>query len=192
MLPKFKKLPLLVMLYLIGVMPGATQNVAVKSNILGWAAGGTINAGIEAGTGRKVTLQAFGAINPWTYSGERRVRIWNVEPEIRYWFCQKFNGHFIGVHLLGGEYNIRNVDLPFKTLPHQIKGRHYEGWYIGAGITYGYQWVLSDHWNLEASVGVGYARSPYRLYGRCQRVLERDTRHYVGPTKLALSMMYCF
>jgi len=185
-------LSILIVVSLFFSMSSVAQGVAIKTNMLGWAAGGTINAGVEVGLSRKVTLQAFGAINPWTYSNDKRARFWNVEPEIRLWFCQKFNGHFMGIHLLGGEYNIRNIDVPFKTLPNQIEGRHYEGYYYGAGITYGYQWMLSKHWNLEASIGAGYARSPYKLYGRCQKVLDRKTRNYVGPTKLAFSLMYCF
>ena len=52
--------------------------------------------------------------------------------------------------------------------------------------------LLSRHWNMEASLGVGYAYSPYKLYGRCARCLEKNHRNYVGPTKAALSMIYIF
>jgi hypothetical protein len=135
-------------------------------------------------------MQLFGALNPWTYSNEKRARFWNVEPEVRYWFCQKFNGSFIGIHALGGEYNIRNIDLPFNTLPDLADGQHYEGWYLGGGVTYGYQWILSKHWNLEASLGVGYAYSRYWKCQNCQPK-ERHNRNYVGPTKAALSIIYC-
>lgn len=105
--------------------------------------------------------------------------------------CRTFGGSFFGIHALGGQYNIRNVDLPFKTLPKQGKdGRHYEGWYIGGGVTYGYQWLLSKHWNLEAEIGVGYAYSPYKLYGTCKRCLNKGHRNYVGPTKVGISLVY--
>ncbi len=42
---------------------------------------------------------------------------WLVHPEFRYWLCERFNGHFFGVHLLGGEYNISKVKLPFGPGP---------------------------------------------------------------------------
>lgn len=167
------------------------QTAAVKTNALSWATT-TLNVGAEAAVGRRQTVQLFGALNPWTFSGGKRARFWAVEPEWRYWPCETFNGHFFGVHALGGEYNIRNIDLPFGTLPKTEKGRHYEGWYVGAGLTYGYQWMLSRHWNIEASIGVGYAYSPYKLYGRCDRCLQRKHRNYVGPTKAALSILYIF
>lgn len=169
----------------------AAQTVALKTNALSWATT-TLNFGAEAAVAHRQTVQIFGALNPWTFSGDKRARFWAVEPEWRYWPCETFNGHFVGVHALGGEYNVRNVDLPFGTLPKTEKGRHYEGWYIGAGLTYGYQWMLSRHWNIEASIGLGYAYSPYKLYGRCDRCLDRKHRNYVGPTKAALSVLYIF
>ena len=86
----------------------------------------------------------------------------------------------------------QNVDLPFGILPKTEKGRHYEGWYVGGGLTYGYQWLLSEHLNLEGSIGVGYIYSPYKLYGRCEKCLDKDHRNYVGPTKAALSLIYAF
>lgn len=173
------------------LIPAAGQTVALKTNALSWATT-TVNAGVEVAVAHRHSVQVFGALNPWTFSGGRRARIWAAEPEWRYWFCETFNGHFAGVHALGGEYNVRNIDVPFGILPKTEKGRHYEGWYIGAGLTYGYQWMISHHWNFEASVGLGYAYSPYRLYGRCDRCLERKHRNYVGPTKAALSIIYIF
>ena len=39
-----------------------------------------------------------------------------AQPEARYWFCQAYSGHFVGAHLLGGQYNYGNLDMPFKFL----------------------------------------------------------------------------
>lgn len=181
------------------------QKAAVKTNIVGWATT-TPNIGIEFAPSRKSTIQLFGALNPWEF-GDTRFRFWSVMPEYRYWFCERFSGHFIGIHALGGQYNLRNVKVPLTNLPDltgENKGRHVEGWYVGGGITYGYQWMLSKHWNFEASIGVGYAYSPYKYYGRCDRLLDKDGNtlpegtkrtgvcHYIGPTKLAASIMYVF
>lgn len=183
------------------------QKAALKTNLLGWAST-TLNIGGELGIGQKSTVQLFGALNPWEF-GETRVRFWSIEPEYRYWLCEKFNGHFFGVHALGGQYNFKNFDMPLASgLPKitgENKGRHIEGYYIGAGITYGYQWMLNRRWNIEASLGVGYAYSPYKYYGRCNVLLDKDgnklpdqnasksgTASYFGPTKLAVSIMYMF
>jgi hypothetical protein len=47
--------------------------------------------------------------------------------------------------------------ISFKALKHN----RYEGWFYGAGVSYGYQWVMSKHWNLEGNIGAGYARIHY-------------------------------
>ena len=181
---------MLLLLILSSVITRA-QEVALKTNLLGLATT-SLNAGLEIGTGRKSTFQLFGALNPWKFSGDKKLRYWNVMPEYRWYTCQKFGGHFFGIHALGGEYNVKNVDLPFGILPKTEKGRHYEGWYVGGGLTYGYQWLLSEHLNLEGSIGLGYIYSPYKLYGRCDKCLNKDHRNYVGPTKAALSLIYAF
>ena len=71
-------------------------------------------------------------------------------------------------------------------------GNRYEGWFVGAGVGYGYSWVLGKRWNLEAEIGAGYAYSPYDSYEclECRRSLDSGTRHYWGITKAAISLIY--
>lgn len=214
---KFRQWIVLSALLLLSATTLKAQTAAVKTNLLGWATT-TLNIGAELGVGQKSTVQIFGALNPWDFGDEKHFRIWNVEPEYRYWFCEKFNGHFIGVHALGGQYNAKNMNFPLKSLiigstvdpitgdpaseekgwpdltSEQNKGRHVEGWYAGAGITYGYQWMLSRHWNFEGSVGLGYDHIKYRQYPcvECGALKKRGRSNYFGPTKLALSLIYVF
>ena len=107
-------------------------------------------------------------------------------------------GHFIGFHTIAGYYNIGNVNADFKFLGtdfSKLKDYRYEGWFVGAGVAYGYSWVLSKHWNLEAELGVGYTYSKSDKFecASCGEKLEDDkTHHYVGPTKAALNLVYVF
>ena len=149
----------MLLLLILSTATTRAQEVALKTNLLGWAST-SANAGIEIGTGKKTTFQLFGTLNPWKFSGDKKMRFWNVMPEYRWYTCQKFGGHFFGIHALGGEYNIKNIDMPFGILPKTLEGRHYEGWYVGGGLTYGYQWLLNKHLNFEGSIGLGYAYSP--------------------------------
>ena len=48
-----------------------------------------------------------------------------TQGEARYWLCQSFYGHFLGVHAGGGEYNLSRVHLPFVS---RSASYRYEGW----------------------------------------------------------------
>lgn len=189
---------LFVLLAFIGfISPAMAQKVAVKTNLL-YDATSTINLGTEFGLSPKWTLDVSANYNPWTYSNNKKWKHWLVQPEARYWFCNKMMEHFIGFHTIAGSYNIGNVNADFKFLGtdfSKLKDYRYEGWFVGAGVAYGYSWVLSKHWNLEAELGVGYTYSKSDKFecASCGEKLEDDkTHHYVGPTKAALNLVYVF
>jgi long-subunit fatty acid transport protein len=189
---------LFVLLAFIGfISPAMAQKVAVKTNLL-YDATSTINLGTEFGLSPKWTLDVSANYNPWTYSNNKKWKHWLVQPEARYWFCNKMMGHFIGFHTIAGSYNIGNVNAVFKFLGtdfSKLKDYRYEGWFVGAGVAYGYSWVLSKHWNLEAELGIGYTYSKSDKFecASCGEKMEDDkTHHYVGPTKAALNLVYVF
>lgn len=64
----------------------------------------------------------------------------------------------------------------------------------GAGISYGYQWILKKRWSMEATIGVGYAHIKYDKYepGDDGRKIDHNTKDYFGPTKIGLSFIYTF
>lgn len=160
---------------------GFAQDVALKTNALYWGAL-TPNVGIELKHSRKLTTDWQIAYNPWTFKDDKKMRFWLVQPELRYWFCESFEGHFIGVHLHGAQYY------------GGFSEKRYDGYLAGGGVTYGYNWILSSHWNLEALVGAGYARLWYKESPRipCSKCHEDKTKDYWGLTKLAVSVSYIF
>ena len=91
------------------------QDIGVKTNILYWATS-TPNLGFEFGLGKRTTLDLAGGYNPWTLDREanRKIRHWMVMPEFRYWLCERFNGHFFGVHSGYAFYNLSGVRIPFR------------------------------------------------------------------------------
>ncbi len=168
------------------------QNVALKTNVLYWATT-TPNIGAEVSFGKKHSVQLFYGYNPWTFSERKSLRHWVLQPEYRYWFCQSFNGLFLGVHAMGGEFNVGEIDLP-TGLFNKLKDHRYEGWYVGGGVTVGYQVPMSKHWNFEASIGIGYDYVKYDRFGCgvCGERLGSGHKNYFGPTKAALSFLYIF
>lgn len=190
-----KVLSLLLLVVFCGIshiVHAQEHKMVVKTNFLYWMTS-TPNVGVEVSVSEKQSIQLFYGLNPWKFSGEGKLRHWSVQPEYRHWFCQAFNGWFIGAHLMGGEFNMGEVDLPLGIFP-ELKDHRYEGWFAGGGITAGYQWMLSKHWNVEASVGLGYDYIKYDKFGcgYCGEKEKSSHRHYVGPTKAALSLIYMF
>lgn len=168
------------------------QDFAVKTNLLYWATT-TPNLQIEFGLGKRTTLELGGNYNPFTFDNNKKLKHWMAQPELRLWTCEKFNRGFWGFHLMGGEFNAGGIEMPFDIFP-RLADNRFEGWMIGGGISYGYQWYLGPHWNLEATIGVGYLYLDMTRYEcpRCGEELGKETMNYVGPTKIGLSFVYLF
>ncbi len=77
----------MLLLLILSMATTRAQEVALKTNLLGWAST-SANAGIEIGMGKKTTFQLFGTLNPWKFSGDKKMRFWNVMPEYRWYTCQ--------------------------------------------------------------------------------------------------------
>ena len=75
------------------------QDIAAKTNLLYWSST-TPNLSFEFGLGKRTTLDLTGAYNPWTLNKDsnKKIKHWLVMPEFRYWLCERYNGHFFGLH----------------------------------------------------------------------------------------------
>jgi hypothetical protein len=184
---------------LMGLSAGrvSAQEIALKTNALYWATA-TPNLGVEVALAPKWTLDLSGGYNPWVFSDNTKWKHWLAQPEVRYWLCEKMGGHFFGFHLHGGQYNIGNIDTDFRLFGTDfslLKDYRFQGWFIRAGLGYGYAWMLGKHWNLETEIGLGYSYTRYDRYlcPECGKKLEEGKEHhYLGPTKAALNLVYVF
>lgn len=181
----------------VASLTASAQNVVVKTNLL-YDITTTANLGMEFKVAPKWTVDISGNLNAWTFSDNKKWKHWVLQPEARYWLCERFNGHFVGAHLVGGIYNMGNWNTDFTFLGTdfgQLKEHRYEGWLVGAGIAYGYHWMLDRHWSVEAEIGIGYVYTQADKYEcpRCGEQLENNKpHHYVGPTKAAVNLIYVF
>lgn len=172
------------------------QNVALKTNIL-YDATATINLGVEVGIAPKWTLDISGNLNAWSTDQTKRWKHWLVQPEARYWFCDRFSGHFLGFHAIGGQYNVGGLknNISFLGTPYKnLTDNRYQGWGVGAGVAYGYAFILDRHWNLEFELGVGYIYNGFDIFEctGCGREISHDNHHYIGLTKAAINLVYLF
>lgn len=192
---RLRYLAVTAVMFVFGFVASPAQQVALKTNLL-YDATATPNLGVEIGVNDKHTLQIFYGLHPWKFGhadDQKFLKHWVVNPEWRHWFCHRFNGSFLGIHAFGGQYNASRIKMPFGWWK-ELEDNRFEGWFIGGGVSYGYQWILARHWNLEAAIGVGAAYIRYDKYGcgECGRKLDDGNKFYIGPTKLAVSMMYLF
>ncbi len=190
----------LTILFALVAFGASAQNIAIKTNLL-YDASATVNLGVEIGLGKRTTLDISGNYNAWDTNTElnEKMRHLLIQPEFRYYFCERMSGHFIGAHAHLLQYNINGDHwLPsiFKSASSfssidQEQSR-YQGEGYGAGLVYGYDWVVSPRFNIEFAIGAGYVYFDYERYGptKCDPYIDSGDKHYWGLTKLGVSLVY--
>ena len=179
----------------------SAQRIGVKTNAL-YLATSTPNIGLEYAFADRFSLELEGGYNPWTLDSDRNMKAKHflVSPEVRYWFCEAFNGHFIGINANYTLFNLSGVDVPAVFFPsarsamvlEDLKNRRSEGWAAGAGLTYGCVWPIARRWNLECTVGLGYWYTDYDKFEsrKCGLFQEHVSHGAFGPTALGISFIY--
>lgn len=169
--------------------------VGFKTNVLYGVVAQAPNLGVEVGLGRRTTIELAAGYNAWhmdgKYKNNKKLAHLLIEPEFKYYICERFNGHYIGVHGLYSFYNIGRHNLPM-LFGSGSRDYRYQGHAYGGGISYGYQLMLSRRWNLEFSLGVGFARLNYEKYKceKCGTRISSGHKNYIGPTKAAVSVVF--
>lgn len=195
-----KKFLVVILMCLGAFFTANAQKVGIKTNLL-YDLSTTVNLGVEVAVAPQWTLDISGNLIPWKIGSKSGS--WKhtyLQPEARWWADECFSGHFVGVHALGGVYELgglkwmKNVVPGFVDKHPGIAQNRYKGWGVGAGVAYGYAVRLAKHWNFEAELGLGYFYFNHDTYDfeGGQQLATGVERHYVGPTKLGVTFMYLF
>lgn len=172
------------------------DNLAIRTNLL-YDAAAIPNIGFECNLGKRFSVSA-----DWMYAWWKKDdigwfwRTYGGELAIKKWFGKNsserlFTGHHIGLYAqcltydfaLNGRGQIGGDDE--KSLFGKAN--------YGGGIEYGYSLPVSKHINFDFSVGVGYFEGQYKEYQSeedCYVWQSTKYRHWVGPTKLQISLVY--
>lgn len=175
---------------LYGPMRNKLPNTSIKTNLLYGAAALAPNLGIEIGTSRRNSLEIWGSYNGWEHGSKdtKQLQHFIVRPEFRWWMCERYNGHFVGVNAMYAHYQVSGKKIPmlFK------KGNRYDGDAYGVGFTYGYQLPLGKKWGFEFNVGVGAVYLHYDRYTceACDRQAVKKDKFYFGPTRAGVSLVF--
>ncbi len=179
-----KKLFLFIGFCLFFVSTASAQRVGVSTNLLGWAAYGTINAGVEAAITPRITLDVDGYYNPFTFDDGKSAKLWGVQPELRYWFKTKYTGLYAGVNSLYASYDCG------------VSKYRYDGWVTGAGLGVGYSYPIMDRLRIVGGIGAGWKHMDYLKTG-LPRNNDNDIVYYgdfvtdkFGLTKAEISIQF--
>ena len=101
------------------------------------------------------------------------------------------------MHAIGGEFEVGGFKLPFigNRILTGLPTHYYKGSFVGAGISIGYQFYVSPHWNIELSAGAGLARLSYHaepINGPKTASYTNRKRILPIPTELGVSFVYLF
>lgn len=185
---------------------------ALKTNLL-FDVATFLNGEIEVPIGKRWSLMAEVTWPWWLQKSHNKwcVEMGEVGLEGRYWFhswkrhstyqkwCEERNMPLVGF-FMGAYVNAAYYDFQL----HRDRGT--QGEFVGAGLTFGYSRLLSRHWRMEFSLGVGASANQYRKYhiddnteaepDRDQH-LWRDTKKgedlkklWIGPTKAKISLSW--
>lgn len=187
----FKK-TIILSLFLICMGTTRAQHLAISNNLL-FDAAGALSAGVEMPLSKSTSIEAYGSVRPWKRGDYSVHKHWTVQTQFRIWPCQVMNGFFFGPYVHAAEFNIGNHDIAFGLL-NGLKPNRYEGWLIGGGLGCGYEYAIAKHWNIGAEAGIGYTYINNKKYDceKCGRMKDDDVYHYVGLSRLALSLIYVF
>lgn len=156
-----------------------SQKIALKTNALLWA---TVSPNLSAEfvVSHNMSLDLSASFNVWSpYSGIKMDHV-AVSPELRYWFGRPMSQHYLGLTVL-----YTNYDMGYK-------GTLYDGQALGGGISYGYNFVLGKHWNLELTAGIGavfHWQYKYKDYEQRPADYNSFGWNFV-PVKLGVNVSY--
>lgn len=154
------------------------QRVAVKTNLADWITASP-NLGAEFTLSSRLSLDIDVAVAPFKIKDDLYFKQVRLQPELRFWLQSPLSRHYIGVTAFYGTFDIG------------YKEKGYYGDSYAAGLTYGYNWILSRRWNFELSAGVGGIH--YRL-GRytpgTKHPEPNESKWIIAPVKLGVSFIY--
>ncbi|MCD7898343.1 MAG: DUF3575 domain-containing protein [Bacteroides sp.] len=165
---------------------------SVKTNLLYGIATLTPNLALEIGLSRKWSLELAVGWNSFgkdeSEGDEDKLNHMLIKPELRYWLCERSNGHFLGVHPIYADFDVSGKEVPLLF----EKDYRYKGNAYGVGVSYGYHWMLSKRWGLEFNIGVGGLFLNYDKFCRevCTDKEGSFEKKYFGPTSAGLKVVY--
>lgn len=154
------------------------QLVTVKTNMADWMTASP-NLSAEFVLSDRLSIDMSATASPFKIKDDLYFRHIRLQPELRYWLMSPLTKHYVGFTAFYSTYDVR------------YKKRGYFGDSYAAGLTYGYNWILTRRWNFELNTGLGFVRYRLARYtpGKAHGT-PNETGWKIAPVKLGISFIY--
>lgn len=180
---------LFVLMMLAGCIPAGAQKVSLSTNVLGYAALGTINADVSYAFSRHWSIVAGARYNPFTFrpddsDSQFQCRQQSYSFGVRAWPWHIWSGWWFSSKIRYQEYNFGGI----------LSRRTQEGDRVGLGFYSGYTYMLSRHFNIEFGLGLWGGLDMFRVYSCqiCGLTVDEGRKGFLLPDDLMISFVYVF
>lgn len=162
------------------------KSTYIKANAL-FLPVGMLNAGIETQLSDKYTFQADIFISPWKSFAGKYAQVYMIGFEGRYYFNQAFKHWYVGANFSAARYILQKWNYwgngPYQyeqDAPIYNKSDLYQdGFSFMLGAVVGYQFQLSENWNMDLYIGGGMSQDFYKGYHKILGIRYDDpTRNW--------------
>ena len=178
-----------VTLTLFSCLAAGAQKISVSTNILDYAAFGTLNAEASVAVSRHWSLVVGAKYNPFTFNEsdpeeQFQYRQQTYSVGVRLWPWHIWTGWWFSSGLRYQEYNMGGL------LSREVQ----EGDRFGIGFYSGYTHMLSSHVNLEFGLGLWGGWDKYTIYDcpACGLTSDSGNKVFLLPDELKISIAYVF
>lgn len=167
----------------------SAQKLSLSTNLIDYACLGTLNAETSCTIARHWSLTAGVRFNPFTFHKGDPVRQFQYRQQsyalgARYWPWHSFSGWWISGKVRYQEYNWGGI----------FSRETEEGDKIGLGISAGYTYMISSHFNVEFGLGAWGGRAWFQKYSCpvCGPTVDNGRKWFLFPDDIMISLAYVF
>lgn len=165
--------------------------VALRTNLL-YDATLTPNLGMDVRVDSLWTVGLLAGLNAWDIDKAKNKKWRHMLFSLR---ARKYRdslfhkGYFEG-DLIYSHFNVGNTKIPFGIYS-AVKDRRLQGDLIALGGKYGYSWILSRSWRIEAEAGVAVGYAWFKEYDcdHCGTYYGKGDRIFLLP-QLGINVVY--
>jgi len=165
-------------LFILGTLNAQEQansnekSVYIKGNAL-FIPIGIVNLAVEHQISKKFTVQGDVFISPWKSFDGHEFQYYSVSAEGRYYFNEAFRHFYVGANIATSAFTLQKwnywPDEPYYNDYGEVftsSNLYQKGYSIILGVTLGYQFKVSDRWNIDVYGSLGSSQDFYKGYDR--------------------------